>query len=95
MSLLNPSTQNALTDRDIASGMLDEAKSCAKLLCAATLEAATPSLRSLFEGELGTTLQSQKVIFDYMHKHDWYDPHKAPRQMAEGDLREARTAVQQ
>jgi spore coat protein CotF len=79
-----------LSDREIAMGLLEDAKVCATMLCAATMEAYTPAVRSLFENQLAKQLQEHKVVFDYMHKHGWYEPKKSPMDMAMEDLRLAK-----
>ena len=91
MSILDTATgAKTLSDREIAMGMLEDAKVCATMLGAATLEAYTPALRSLFENQLTKHFQEHKVVFDYMHKHGWYDPKKSPMDMAMEDLRLAK-----
>lgn len=83
-------TQTTLTDRDIATSLLTASKSCCEKLCMATLEAASPDLYRLFHSTYDTEVASQRKIYEYMHQKNWYDPYKAPHDMAMADLTEAK-----
>jgi spore coat protein CotF len=82
-----------LTDKDIASSLLEDAKTCAKILCDAALEATSDDLHRLFREELERHLQEQREIWSYMRRKGWYEPSKGPLAMAREDLAEARSAV--
>jgi len=81
---------STVTDRDIATSLLTAAKGSCEKLSAATLEAASPNLYRLFHASYGKEVDSQRKIYEYMHRKNWYDPFMTPRDMASADLAEAR-----
>lgn len=88
-----PTTTATITEKDVASMLLSQAKSCAQKYCSAAVEAASPELNRLFISEVDRTLRFQREVFEFMQRKGWYDPFKLARQMAEEDLREAEQAV--
>jgi len=86
MSQIATTPATALTDRDVATSLLADAKACTKQLAAAALEASSPELRRLFERQLTSHLKEQEAIFRYMHEKKWYNPEMGPLAMARSDL---------
>jgi spore coat protein CotF len=78
-----------ITEKDIASMLLTDAKGFAQKCCTAAVEATSPELNRLFIGEVQKCLSFQREVWEFMRQKGWYDPYKLPRQMADQDLKEA------
>ncbi len=74
-----PNNQN-LTDKEIATALLNAHKLGAQALTTLMLESVNQSIRQDAMQVLNTTLQHQKQIFDYMNSKGYYQVEMAPSQ---------------
>lgn len=64
--------QSEMNDKELVTDLLDSEKLLCSVYKTATVEAATPNIRTEFKEALNDTLDIQNNIFDTMNKNGWY-----------------------
>lgn len=76
-----------VTDQVIASDMLAAGKLGCVSLTLATLEAATPELRRLFQESLNECLNDHERLYRLTQERGWYQAYASPEQQLQLELR--------
>lgn len=83
-----------VTDQVIASDLLAAGKMGAMALTTATLEAATPELRRLFQDSLMECLAEHERIYRLAQERGWYQAYARPEEQLRLDLELSDAAAQ-
>lgn len=67
-------------DKEIASDVIMTEKRTAEMLLSATLEAMPGRVRSELQRVTDETVRAAEHIFNYMNRHNWYNPRNADPQ---------------
>lgn len=80
-------------DQVIANQLLAGAKAAASAYLAATIESATPELRSLYGDSLNQILMSHSSITKIAIDKKWYQPYEVPKQQLVTAFQQSQTVV--
>lgn len=94
MGLLDMMTgsDNALSERDIASDMLKDSKFTVRMLAEAVTAVSHAELRQLLFKKLNAAVDHHYQLSDLVMKKEWYKPYLAPEQQIAMDLQVIRPA---
>lgn len=96
MDILNNfmSAKNVQTDESLLNDMLAGSKAAAAAYLNATLESATPELKSIYTNSLGQILQAHASATAVAVDHRWYKPYESPEQQLADEYKKSVSQIE-
>lgn len=82
-----------LNNQTIANDMLQGAKGAAQAYLTATLESATPELRSLYSNSLEQVVAGHAALTNLSINRNWYKPYDMPDQQLSEAVKQSQNVV--
>lgn len=90
-TLMGDNTSKGLNNEIIANDMIAGAKAAATAYLTASLESATPEVKSLFFNNVTQITQSHQAMIELAVKKGWYKPYKSPEEQLQETFKYSQT----